>query len=239
MISIGLTVAITLFLAVHFYLLDQDSEPLGAIFRAFIYGFIAAFLELFVFRLAVLKFFYGDDILNFTLLLNDEIENPTFNQVLISGIVIGGILKEGLKIFAYSQLIRKINTHINEPYDSVLYAIMLSLGFQLFENIIFVRTEPLAINFFGIVGLIKHLTTGIVMGYAHQKQMFGAWRSEIPINQRKVEFFTVATLIQVSLHIIMRVFIQHYNTLTMLVGLVVLAVISVYVYNLFKRVMKN
>ncbi len=212
--TLGLTTILTLI----FYFLDsREKEPIGYILRALIYGFLAAFIELFVFRVAILKFFYGSDILNFTLLLNDEIDNPNLGQAFFSAVVIGGFLKEGLKIFAFAQLVRQIKLEIDEPFDSIVYAVMVSLGFQLFENILFIRTEFVNENFFGVIGLMKHLICGVIMGYFHQKYFFSGGGKSV--------FVLSAILLQMTVHIVLRVvFLWQKNTVSYALGAFLLIV---------------
>lgn len=227
------TLGLTTILTFIFYFLDsREKEPIGYILRALIYGFLAALIELFVFRMAILKFFYGDDILNFTLLLNDEIDNPSIRQAFFSAIIIGGFLKEGLKIFAFAQLIRYIKHEIDEPYDSIVYAVMVSLGFQLFENILFIKTEFVTENFFGVIGLIKHLICGVIMGYFHQKYFFSGGGKSF--------FVLTAILLQMTIHIALRVaFLWQKNYLSYGIGAVLLLIGLVVIWNLIAETNKN
>lgn len=194
------TLALTTGFAVLFYALDsREKEPVKYILLAIAYGFVAAMLELFVFRVAFLKFFYGDQLFEFTLLLNDEIDQPNLIEATISAVVVGGFLKEGLKVFAFSQLVRRIKLEIDEPFDSIVYAVMVSLGFQLFENLLFVRTEFVTANFFGFMGLLKHLICGVVMGYFHQQYFFRS-----PYQTTKTIYVVFAVMVQMCVHIVLR-----------------------------------
>ncbi len=238
------TIIFTLVLVIFFYRLDKNKEPVSAIFRAFIYGFAAALLELFIFRLAILKFFYGDDLLNFTLLLNDEIDTPNFRQFVFSGFVIGGFLKESIKIFVFYQLTRKIRDKIDEPYDSILYALIFCLGFQMFENLLFVRTEWNPVNFFGFVSLMKHLITGVVMGFAYEKLREDRLRNikgssfiwetrKVPMNKAEKTVLVISlTLIQVFVHVILRLSFQINHLLTLGIGALSLIFLTRYAYKL-------
>jgi protease PrsW len=77
------------------------------------------------------------------------------------------LVEEGFKIFAVYILIWK-NPNFNERFDRIVYAVFVSLGFALVENIGYVFGNPNGLN----LGLLRaftavpaHAMFGIMMGY--------------------------------------------------------------------------
>jgi protease PrsW len=197
-----LTTTVTFLVGLAVYFLDsREREPIGYLVRALLYGFMAAALELLVFRTALLKFFYGGNLLDFVWLLNDEIDNPSLQQAFWSAVVIGGFLKEGLKIYFFLRLAKHINHEIDEPIDCIVYAVMVSLGFQFFENLLFIQTSLATTVFYGFIGLVKHLACGIAMGALYARKIY-PFRAVL--SKQIFIYALVAWVVQSAIHGVLR-----------------------------------
>jgi RsiW-degrading membrane proteinase PrsW (M82 family) len=81
--------------------------------------------------------------------------------------VVAALVEEAFKIFAVYILIWK-NPNFNERFDGIVYAVFVSLGFALIENIGYVFAHPNDLK----IGLLRaftavpaHAMFGIMMGY--------------------------------------------------------------------------
>ena len=232
-IVLASTLILTITFAVIVYLLDsKEKEPMRLLVKAFIWGFFASVLELLVFRVAVLKFFFSDDFYEFTLLINDELEQINLSRLLFSAFIIGGILKEGLKSYVFYRLVKKIDYEIDEPFDCIVYAVMLSLGFQFFENILFLHQE----SWFGLdklhgfINTLKHLICGVIMGYGYFRYKWG--------NATEKNYGTVVafTLLQVGVHVLLKAVFIFNTWLAYVVGGILLASAILYVLAILQHV---
>ncbi len=95
---------------------------------------------------------------------------PGFLQVILHAFLIVAITEEGakfllLRVFSYPR------KDFNEPFDGIVYSVMISMGFAAVENVWFVLAEP-DFHKAASVGLLRiftavpaHATFGIIMGY--------------------------------------------------------------------------
>lgn len=131
----------------YFYLKDRyDSEPIGMVIRVFMFGALLVFPIMMLQRALVLGF--G--------------ENPfVFSFLFSSGI------EELLKWFVVYYVIYK-HVEFDEPYDGIVYAVAVSLGFATVENVIYSL-----LNFTSFSNLLMrallpvsgHALFGVMMGY--------------------------------------------------------------------------
>lgn len=225
-IVLASTLILTITFAVLFYFLDsKEKEPLSLLVKAFVWGFLASVLELLVFRVAVLKFFFSDDFYEFTLLINDELEQINLSRLLFSAFIIGGVLKEGLKSYVFYRLVKKIDYEIDEPFDCIVYAVMLSLGFQFFENILFMQQE----SWFGLdklhgfINTLKHLICGVIMGYGYFRFKWGN------TTEKNYGIIVKFTSLQVMVHVLLKATFIWNTWLAYVVGGILLAFAIFYV----------
>jgi RsiW-degrading membrane proteinase PrsW (M82 family) len=87
--------------------------------------------------------------------------------------LIAGLIEEGFKFRAFKWLIYD-NNEFDEPYDGILYAVMISLGFAAFENILYVALWTFKLGSLGTyqIGVSRamfavpaHAFFGAIMGY--------------------------------------------------------------------------
>lgn len=137
------------------YLRDRrEKEPFSLMFKAFLWGF-----------LSIIPVIIAELPLQYLL------RKTGLHESLITGIV-PGIVEEGAKFLIFVWLILK-NKEFDEPYDGVLYAALISLGFALSENILYVATNPLNVAFLRAVTAVPgHAMFGISMGYFFFKSRF-------------------------------------------------------------------
>lgn len=134
-------------LLTYFYLKDRyDQEPLHIVVKMFLLGFLIVIPVMILQRGMILWF--GD--------------NPVIHSLFISAGV-----EELLKWFVLYHLIFN-HTEFDEPYDGILYAVAISLGFATVENIMYAWYSQAAFGPMMIRALLPvsgHAMFGVIMGY--------------------------------------------------------------------------
>lgn len=101
-------------------------------------------------------------------------ENSIYYPFFISFIV-AAFVEETYKYIILKFLIWK-NNNYNEPFDGILYAVYISLGFAMIENILYVFNPIIGGLYTGIARAIfsipAHAIFGIYMGYYLSKEKF-------------------------------------------------------------------
>ncbi|WP_054957147.1 glutamic-type intramembrane protease PrsW [Paenibacillus dakarensis] len=147
-------------LLTYFYLKDRyDQEPLHIVVKVFLLGFLIVIPVMIVQRGMIL--WLGD--------------NPVVESLIISAGV-----EELLKWFVLYHLIFN-HTEFDEPYDGILYATAISLGFATVENIFYAWYSHAAFGPMLIRALLPvsgHAMFGIIMGYYFGHAKFSGERSK-------------------------------------------------------------
>lgn len=144
----------------YFYLKDKyDAEPLHMVVRMFLLGVLV------VFPIMVVQ--QG--------LIRGIGDNP---YVFAFGISSG--VEEAFKWFVLYHFIYH-HTEFDEPYDGILYAVAVSLGFATLENIIYAFTLKASFASMLLRGLLPvsgHAMFGVVMGYYMGRAKFASMSSQ-------------------------------------------------------------
>ena len=147
-------------LILYFYHKDKyEKEPLALLAKAFFAGagmtFLAIVLELTI-DLAIVQ-----SVKDF------------FLNILLKSFLLAGLVEEGLKFLVFKRLIYD-NKEFNEPYDGIMYAVMISLGFATLENIMYVGVAHFKLGVFGslmcgipraTLAVPAHAFFAVIMGY--------------------------------------------------------------------------
>ena len=161
---IGLALALAPGLAICFYIYLKDRferEPIKKL---------------------ILYFFYGVLSTAVTLTISSVLENyVSFSRATVFSTFIDAMLGVALieefskYIFVRYQAYR--DADLNEPFDGIVYGVMVAMGFATLENILYVAQggiEVAVVRMFTAVPL--HATCGIVMGYFIGKARFDGKR---------------------------------------------------------------
>ncbi|MEF2964380.1 glutamic-type intramembrane protease PrsW [Paenibacillus sp. M1] len=134
-------------LLTYFYLKDKyDTEPLHIVIKVFLLGFLIVLPVMIIQR-------------GLTLWLGD---GPW-----VSAFAISAGVEEALKWFVLFHMIYN-HTEFDEPYDGILYAAAISLGFATVENVIFALASHASIGTMIVRALLPvsgHAMFGVMMGY--------------------------------------------------------------------------
>ena len=148
------------FLAYYIYSKDlYEKEPRKIVLKSFLYGFFA-FIPIFIIEIG------------FQAIFDHNQKMELFGSVFLFSFFVVASVEEGvkytiLKLYSFKQ------TDFNEPYDGIVYAVMISLGFAMIENILYViqgGIDVAALRMFTAIPL--HATCGVLMGYFVGKAKF-------------------------------------------------------------------
>lgn len=161
------SLAPSLALLCFFYLKDNyNSEPLGMVFRSFIFG------VLLVFPILVIQYAFQEE----GLLISP------LSQAFISA----ALFEEFFKWFILFYTVYK-HAEFNDPYDGIVYGVSVSLGFATMENVFFLLAYGVDLAFIrALLPVSSHALFGVIMGYYLGKAKFGEKRQ-----QRKLLFFSL------------------------------------------------
>lgn len=146
-------------LLAYFYLKDRyDVEPIRVVARMFIVG------ALIVLPIAVIQ-------RGLSLELGDS--------PLVQAFLISAGIEEAMKWFVLYHMIYN-HTEFDEPYDGIVYAAAVSLGFATLENVLYALLLPASFGSLvlrAVLPVSGHALFGVIMGYYIGKAKFAPAKS--------------------------------------------------------------
>jgi RsiW-degrading membrane proteinase PrsW (M82 family) len=155
---LGIALAPGAAIMLYIYLKDKhEREPLSLLLISFAYGILSTLVTLTV-SLPV----------NLILVLEKgDLVNEFFDAFLKVALV------EEFSKFIFVRFILFRNKNFNEPFDGIVYAVMVSMGFATFENIIYVFQYGFETGILRMFTAVPaHATFGVMMGYFLGKAKF-------------------------------------------------------------------
>jgi protease PrsW len=155
----------------YIYLKDKhEREPLHLLLISFIYGGFSTLVTYFIsWPVNALVLTKDDDVV-------EQFINAFFKVALI----------EEFSKFIFVRFILYYNRNFNEPFDGIVYAVMVSMGFASLENIMYVYDYGLVTGILRMFTAVPaHATFAILMGYFLGKAKF---------THRKELYFSVVAL---------------------------------------------
>lgn len=151
LIALALALAPVAAIIIYFYQRDKyDREPTALLIRAFGYGV-----------LSVVPAFLGSW---FGTALGFEISPNIFITFVYAFFVVA--LSEELAKFLFLRFGLFPHKDFNEPYDGILYSVMVSMGFAAAENILYVSEGGISLALLRMFTAVPaHATFATVMGY--------------------------------------------------------------------------
>jgi protease PrsW len=174
----GIALAPGVAIILYIYLKDKhEREPLSLLLISFIYGMFSTVVTLFIsWPVEALIILRQHDIV-------DEFYDAFFKVALV----------EEFSKFLFVRFILYPNKNFNEPFDGIVYAVMVSMGFATLENVIYV------FNYGWETGILRmftavpaHASFGVMMGYFLGKGKF--------IHKRGLYFSLIALLTPTFFH---------------------------------------
>jgi RsiW-degrading membrane proteinase PrsW (M82 family) len=156
--SFALALAPGAAIMLYIYLKDKhEREPLGLLLISFLYGGLSTILTLFI----------SWPISMLILLKEDDVVHQFFNAFFKVALV------EEFSKFVFVRFILFYNKNFNEPFDGIVYAIMVSMGFATLENVVYVYQYGMATGVMRMFTAVPaHATFAILMGFFLGKAKF-------------------------------------------------------------------
>lgn len=163
-----LAIAPVFVIILYVYVMDKyDKEPRGLLFACFLLGAVVSVL------LTTLIYLGFDIVLPIT-------DKSSVLQMFIKAFVIVALTEEFSK-YVIVRYFAQPKKAFNEPYDGIMYAVMVSMGFAATENIIYVVQGGYVTGILrAFTAVPAHATFGILMGYFMGKAKFS--NSRIKLN---------------------------------------------------------
>ncbi|MBV7267612.1 PrsW family intramembrane metalloprotease [Winogradskyella luteola] len=162
-----MAVAPVMVIIVYIYFQDKyEKEPIGLLLASFLFGAIVSIIIVTVLYLLTGRFI---PITN---------EFSVWQQFIQAFIVVA--LSEEFSKYVIIKYFNQPKKAFNEPYDGIIYAVMVSMGFACTENIMYVLEggyQTAVLRAFTAVP--AHATFGILMGYYMGKAKFSKNRFQL------------------------------------------------------------
>ncbi len=158
LILLGLAIAPGVGIMAYIYFQDKyDKEPMGLLVRCFFFGWLSIVVTL-ALSLPLQELITID-------------ETKIFDQFVHAFIMVALIEEFSKYIFVRYYAYRK--PAFDEPYDGIVYAVMVSMGFATLENLMYVAEGGLGTAILRMFTAVPaHATFGVIMGYFLGLQKF-------------------------------------------------------------------
>lgn len=142
----------------YIYLRDKhEREPISLLLISFLYGGLSTIVTLFI----------SWPVNALILLKDDDVVHQFFNAFFKVALI------EEFSKFIFVRFILFNNKHFNEPFDGIVYAVMVSMGFATLENIVYVFQYGFTTGLLRMFTAVPaHAAFGILMGFFLGKAKF-------------------------------------------------------------------
>ena len=154
----GLALAPGLAIALFIYLKDKhEREPFGLLLLSFLYGVLSTFITYLV------AWPFDSYVVFQAESLSDQFVNAFLKVALI----------EEFSKFIFIRFVLYRNKNFNEPFDGIVYAVMVGMGFATFENFLYVFQYGIATAVLRMFTAVPaHAMFAVLMGYFLGKAKF-------------------------------------------------------------------
>lgn len=145
-------------IGLYIYLKDKhEREPFGLLIRSFFFGVISVFITLLI----------SQGIGYFVTIDPESVSEQAIHAFLIVALV------EEFSKFIFVRGILYNNSHFNEPFDGIVYSVMVGMGFATFENILYVYEGGVGTAFMRMFTAVPaHAAFAVLMGFYLGKAKF-------------------------------------------------------------------
>jgi len=174
----GIALAPGAAIALYIYLKDKhEREPLYLLFTCFFYGVLSTLITLVIsWPVNTLIILREDDIV-------DELITAIFKVALI----------EEFSKFIFVRFVLFPNRNFNEPFDGIVYAVMVGMGFATLENVMYVFEYGFQTGLLRMFTAVPaHATFAVLMGYYIGKAKF--------VQSRNLYYGVLALLVPTLFH---------------------------------------
>lgn len=165
---LSLAVAPGIAIGIYIYLKDKhEREPISLLLMSFFYGALSTVITL---------------LISYPLTSTVAIDPNSLSDQFLNAFFLVALVEEFSK-FLFVRYVLYPNKNFNEPFDGIVYALMVSLGFATLENVLYTfkfGVETGIVRMFTAVP--AHASFGILMGYflgkakfTHRKEIYYAF----------------------------------------------------------------
>lgn len=146
-------------IALYVYCRDKyEKEPFSILLKALLAGVLIVLPAVLIEKL---------------LTFSDSIPQ-SLGQAAYTAFVVAALTEEGLKFLALYIFFRN-DRNFNEPFDGIVYAVYIALGFAGIENLLYVFSEGPGVGILrALTAVPAHALFGVAMGYYFALARFGA-----------------------------------------------------------------
>ncbi len=145
-------------IVLYIYLKDKhEREPVGLLIRSFVFGMLAV-LVTFMISFPLDGFVPSDE--------------QNFSQQAVHAFILVALVEEFSKFLFVRGLLYN-HPDFNEPFDGIVYSVMVSMGFATLENILYVSQGGVSVALMRMFTAVPaHATFAVIMGYYLGKAKF-------------------------------------------------------------------
>lgn len=158
LILLALALAPGVAIGVYIYLKDRhEREPIGLLLRAFFFGFLSVVVTLLISN--VIDRFVS-------------IDESSLSEQAVHAFLIVALVEEFSKFIFVRGILYRSN-HFNEPFDGIVYSVMVSMGFATLENVLYVFNGGMSTALVRMFTAVPaHATFAVLMGFYLGKAKF-------------------------------------------------------------------
>ena len=151
LILLAFAIAPGIVIAAYIYLKDKhEREPIGLLLRSFLFGMVSVMITLLI--SAPLGIFI-------------PIDKQDLSQQAIHAFLVVALVEEVSKYIFVRGVLYK-NSNFNEPFDGIVYSVMVSMGFATLENIMYVVQGGWGVAVLRMFTAVPaHASFAVLMGY--------------------------------------------------------------------------
>ncbi|MCW5912868.1 MAG: PrsW family intramembrane metalloprotease [Cyclobacteriaceae bacterium] len=158
LILLAIALAPGVAIGVYIYLKDHhEREPIGLLLRAFLFGLLSVIVTF---------------ILSGIIDLFVSIDKNSLSEQAVHAFLIVALVEEFSK-FIFVRGILYNNIHFNEPFDGIVYSVLVSMGFATLENVLYAFDGGMGTAIMRMFTAVPaHATFAVLMGYYLGKAKF-------------------------------------------------------------------
>jgi RsiW-degrading membrane proteinase PrsW (M82 family) len=158
LVLLGIATAPCVAIGLYIYLKDKhEREPIGLLLRAYLYGVLSVGIT----------YIIGQQLNQFI-----TIDEKDLTQQAIHAFLIVALVEESSK-FIFVRGILYNNVNFNEPFDGIVYSVMVGMGFATFENILYVLNDGFSVGIMRMFTAVPaHASFAVLMGFYLGKSKF-------------------------------------------------------------------
>lgn len=164
---LSLALAPGIAIGIYIYLKDRhEREPISLLLMSFFYGALSTVITL---------------LISWPLTANVSIDKNSIADQFLNAFFLVALVEEFSK-FLFVRFILYNNKNFNEPFDGIVYALMVSMGFATLENVLYTFQYGVTTGILRIFTAVPaHATFGVLMGYflgiakfTHRRELYYA-----------------------------------------------------------------